>query len=290
MEILTNKVTFSKEDIVKETQPKTKLIAKYENILVDFEKYSDELMTATKDQKMSALPAMKSIVLLCQKLTDESEKKEDDNLATDEDRRNLVKAKDSVNGTLQKLMELTKSHRMRPSESTSRDIQVTVSKLSLYITDLLEAFENFDHKVKRASVRLSKPVDDELPPMALSELKVYLNDQMDEMAHSIKDLVAAMKQSDSTEDQIIQYINEIADNVDNIVYETQGSIDNSNLKRNVIEDTDDILAKLSEVRLDILDYGDVLVEDLKDQFTKQKITNATYDIAKFAKELMKILY
>lgn len=83
---------------------------------------------------------------------------------------------------------------------------------------------------------------------------------------------------------------DIAQLVDNIVYETQGSINiDPNLSDNLLNDVDDLLALLNDIRTEILDLGDSLLDGPENRGVKQQLANACYDVERHAKELIDIL-
>lgn len=93
-----------------------------------------------------------------------------------------------------------------------------------------------------------------------------------------------------TGEKLSDLVNNIATCVDNIIYETQGTLDISpNMDQDVMADADDVVAILGDIRNELLDLGDDVVESPGDRGLKQKIANSSYEIAKHSKELLAIL-
>lgn len=91
-------------------------------------------------------------------------------------------------------------------------------------------------------------------------------------------------------DDILDLVNSIATCIDNIIYETQGTMDTSpDVGKDLLDDSDDIMNILSDLRLELLDLGDDFVRAPNDRAIKQKVANSSYDVAKQAKDLLSIL-
>jgi hypothetical protein len=99
-----------------------------------------------------------------------------------------------------------------------------------------------------------------------------------------------MSHSDPDGKIISDLIADIAQTVDNIVYETQGTIDNDKtLESRLVNECDKILDLLNNNRFDLLDLGAIALESTYNKDIRQKLANTSYAIAKYSKELINIL-
>ena len=108
-----------------------------------------------------------------------------------------------------------------------------------------------------------------------------MEEQIDNIAHSIQDLLQAMKKPATTGEELSGLVNDISQCVDNIIYETQGTIDTApGLSNDLLNDADDVLAILGDIRNELLDLGDDIIDQPGDRQIKQKVANSSYEIAK----------
>ena len=97
-------------------------------------------------------------------------------------------------------------------------------------------------------------------------------------------------QKKSSGDALSSLVNSISNCVDNIIYETQGTLDISpDMNQDVMADADDVVAVLGDIRNELLDLGDAIIDNPTDRAMKQKIANSSYEVAKNSKELLAIL-
>lgn len=91
-------------------------------------------------------------------------------------------------------------------------------------------------------------------------------------------------------DALVTPINNICTCVDNIIYETQGTLDISpNMNQDAMADADDVVAILGDIRTELLDMCKAIIASPSDRALKQKIANSSYEVAKNSKELLVIL-
>jgi methyl-accepting chemotaxis protein len=108
-----------------------------------------------------------------------------------------------------------------------------------------------------------------------------LEEQIDNIAHAIQDLLQEMKKPNPNADEISSLVNEISQFVDNIIYETQGTIDTApGLSNDLLNDADDVLAILTDIRNELLDLGEDILDHPEDRQIKQKVANSSYEVAK----------
>jgi cob(I)alamin adenosyltransferase len=90
-----------------------------------------------------------------------------------------------------------------------------------------------------------------------------------------------MKKPNTNADEISALVNEISQFVDNIIYESQGTIDTApELTNELLNDADDVLAILSDIRNELLDLGEDILDHPEDRQIKQKVANSSYEVAK----------
>lgn len=93
-------------------------------------------------------------------------------------------------------------------------------------------------------------------------------------------MLAAIKQNSPT-DNVTKFINSIATCMDNIIYETQGTLDISpQMNQDAMADADDILAVLGDIRNELLDLNDMIIKTPSDRAIKQKVGTLSYEVAK----------
>jgi hypothetical protein len=98
-----------------------------------------------------------------------------------------------------------------------------------------------------------------------------------------------MLKTNATGDPLVSLVNNIATCVDNIIYESQGTLDISpGMSQDAMADADDILAVLGEIRNEILDLGDTVMDTPGDRSLKQKIADSSYEVAKETKALASV--
>ena len=106
-----------------------------------------------------------------------------------------------------------------------------------------------------------------------------------------------MRDPKSTGNEIQEFVNEIVNFVDNVVYESNETFGThtSSIRHRVRLDAEDVLAVMGEVRDKLSDLGEDVgsrssstsVQSRK--LTRQKLANLSYEIAKYAKELLDVL-
>ncbi|KAI8928418.1 hypothetical protein BC831DRAFT_503408 [Entophlyctis helioformis] len=131
---------------------------------------------------------------------------------------------------------------------------------------------------------------DTLPPMDIAELKLFVEEQTDVIAHTIQDLLQTMRDPAALGEDLQDLINEIINFVDNIVYETRGTFDATrNADPDMRADAEDVLLVMTDVRELLVDHSEDIMDNPANKTVKQKVANSSYEIAKHAKELLAIL-
>ncbi|KAJ3322145.1 component of the polarisome [Boothiomyces sp. JEL0866] len=272
------------------------------DLLSTFKKISKDLIDSTKNSNpVTVLGPMKSLLLTCKQITQDCEQKEDDPKVSNADKDDLADSKGKLSESLTHLMGIAKEHASGSAKyDTSAEIQGEIEYLTNCVADLLDLLKfvsnaptpksNNPVSSQRDTMRQSVAyTNEELPPFELPELKDYLQEQTDIIAHNIQDLLAAIKQNSST-DTVTKFINSIATCMDNIIYETQGTLDISpQMNQDAMADADDILAVLGDIRNELLDLNEMIIKTPSDRAIKQKVGTLSYEVAKQAKDLLVVL-
>ena len=107
-----------------------------------------------------------------------------------------------------------------------------------------------------------------------------MEDQTDDIAHTIQDLLQAMRQPSAEGNDMQRLINNVMNFVENIIFETRSTFDiTPDLHPDMRADCDDILELLEDDRDKLLDMADQIITS-KDRGIKQQIANCSYEIAK----------
>jgi hypothetical protein len=250
---------------------------------------------------------MKAILLSCKGITEECESLQDHPECSDEDLENLQTSKDSMSDFLNSLMTSAKLYASDATSQKASRVEENLKNLSYAVSDLVEFMKLFQDayqktaRTDRASVYVgsgalrrnttieSKPNanDEALPPMDLKDLIVhsiliqyYLEDQTDDIAYSIQDLLQAMRDGASAS-QISDHIHSVIEFVDNTIYETHSTFTATDeVDRTVKMDCEIILDSLENDREALLAYTKKLTSTTYDKTMTKNISNACYDVAK----------
>ena len=109
-------------------------------------------------------------------------------------------------------------------------------------------------------------------------MQYYLEDQTDDIAHLIQNLLQSVRQNNGDSLDSRPLINSVTLHVDNIVYETKGTFDTTNnISSDMRADCEDVLDLLEDSRDKLLDMADNISND---RAFKQETVNTFYEIVK----------
>ncbi|KAJ3272744.1 component of the polarisome [Terramyces sp. JEL0728] len=247
----------------------------------DFKKYMNEMkFSLNSPTKNAILGPMKNILLTCQKISKECDDKEDDPSLSSKEKDAVYNTKSKMSARLSGLMAVTKEYTTKGDAGVTKRLDAELHELDkclLQVIDLLKEIKNSNRK--RSTVRKSE-ANNEPPPMELTESLDYLQDEIDDMALNIKDLVGAMK-SLSSQSNLVDLVNSVYNNIDNIIYETQGTLDiTTDLTEDIIRRADTVLDTMFDVKEELGALAEGLERNTADKHIKQKLTNATIDAGK----------
>jgi hypothetical protein len=117
---------------------------------------------------------------------------------------------------------------------------------------------------------------------------MFLEEQTDDIAHTIQDLLQTMRSPSSSGPELKHFIRKVIDRIDAVVDESQLTFSKHG-DDELVMDANDLIDALSTARSTM----DGLVEDImaesSNKSIKQKIANTSYEIAKTVKELLGLL-
>ena len=89
-----------------------------------------------------------------------------------------------------------------------------------------------------------------------------------------------MKKSNPSADEISALVNEISQFVDDIIYESQGTMDTAPLSPERLDEADEVLAILTDIRSELLDLSDDILDRPDDKQISKSLANSSYEVAK----------
>jgi uncharacterized protein YukE len=242
---------------------------------------------------------MKAILLACKGITEECETLQDNTEVSDDDYDSIRDAKDILSDELTNLMSVAKQHASSASSSSTASIEERLKKLSYAVSDMVENIKlvtshlgpSGDVKTPdtikdTATLAFKSPKSDGPLPMDMTDLRYYLEDNTDDIAHTIQDLLQAMRNSATPPTALQKLLGTVQTIVDNIIYETKLTLSESGTSPNLRADCKVVLELLEDDREKLI----TMAKDVtKDRSVKQQIANSSYEIAKHAKELLSII-
>lgn len=267
--------------------------------LASFESSAAKIMAAARKHPGSGVLApMKSILLCCKSITEDCEALEDLKSTRPRDIDALQSAKDKISDSLTPLMNAAKQHASQGgNDGSAANIDSQLRTVGHAFSDLAELMVLI--RSKGPSPQMAEPApaspdtvpdtaeykgsgqSNDPPAIDVRDLIYYLEDQTDDIAHAIQNLLQAMRKAPSDINEITSLVDNILVFVDNIIFETKATIDATpSLHQDMVADCDDVLEFLEQDRKRLL----ILIEkvgDLHDQrAAKQEIANCSYEMAK----------
>jgi hypothetical protein len=264
-----------------------------DRLFTEYEESARELVVASrKDQCSSVLPPMKSILLACKGITEECEILQESPGITDDDFDSIRDAKDILSESLTNLMTVTKEHASSNNLQNSEVIQERLKKLSYSVSDMVELIRlvvsskqvspksdtpKLATKSKEVLNKRQSLIDNEdPPPMDMTDLRYYLEDNTDDIAHAIQDLLQSMRNTSASPEDLKKLLLNVQTIVDNIIFETRLTLSEFTVKKTVKDDCEEVLRLLES---DYEKLG-IMAKDVNDRGVKQQIANSSYEVAK----------
>jgi hypothetical protein len=250
------------------------------------------------DLKTDVLMAMKLIVLSCKGLTEEVETHESNPVQMSvSDREQLLQLKTQLTSALTNLMNAAKSHATgnNASAATADELEHCANDLSssVYsIVDLLglrsAEYQPGSNKTNSISRQVTEKPDMRQNLMGLDDLRLFLEKQTDLIVHAIQTLLLSMKNStfDASFHESVANITQI---VNQLLTVCRGSLED-------ISDAAPYRNRGFHV-LGLLESSNVVLYKLREEMlrepsikpSKQRIASASYEVAKYTKELVGLL-
>ncbi|KAF9975956.1 component of the polarisome [Actinomortierella ambigua] len=290
--------------------------------LNNFRNAIDDLLAAGRSEtSQDVLMSMKSVVVACKVITEDVEDYEHVTGMRD----TFVGLKQELSSGLTQLMAAAKAH-SGSFEADEDEFERTLSALET-AGDQLEAIVMDMVQVPRLNGKSDKPqqpnngssgyrnqYDDDRENDSESyddirdpqDLKMYLEKQTGHIVSSIQDMLRRL-QSKSDVDEICQRTEKILEEADSLVRTTRDAMNNSNLMSYptvvelrsqgdlVLEDLENAAEDLSVIKTRLEREPELAAvhagEDANPEFMaiKQQMGKASFDIAKFAKELVTLI-
>jgi F420-0:gamma-glutamyl ligase len=97
-----------------------------------------------------------------------------------------------------------------------------------------------------------------------------------------------MRSSSTSGHELEKFIHVITDHIDVVIFESKGTF-NQHGQRDLAEEALDLLSSLSDTKNVLDSLGKKIANDSSNKSVKQKIANTSYEIAKYAKDLLSLL-
>ncbi|CAG8642255.1 16371_t:CDS:2, partial [Dentiscutata heterogama] len=293
-----------------------------ESKIVAYQVAIDDLLRAGRsDVSSNVLVAMKSIVIACKGITEEvdayEQRKNSSMKAEDKEKLNTLKSKFSA--TLQQLMTAAKNHATGYGVSPVSLLDAAASHLNASVVEMVKHVKlrrtrgqdankpSSEHPPLPSSENMSNesPSQDDLNSsntgpksdlnvekpngyaIGVDELKDFLERQTESIVQSIQTLLTAIR-SGSFGKELTDNINTITTIVLNVIAVCRDSFRSNNIPQSVrgnviLKELEESIDKLDEMRESITDNRD---DFLNNRAAKQRLASASFEIAKFTKELV----
>jgi ABC-type transporter Mla subunit MlaD len=112
---------------------------------------------------------------------------------------------------------------------------------------------------------------------------MFLEEQTDDIAHTIQDLLQTMRSASSSGPELKHFIRKVNDRIDAVVEESRLTFSKHG-DSELVMDANDLSDTLSRARSTMDGLVEDIMADSSNKSVKQKIANTSYDIAKTVKE------
>ncbi|KAL3897860.1 MAG: hypothetical protein SGCHY_003132 [Lobulomycetales sp.] len=265
----------------------------------------DELLQAARsDTPTNVLVAMKSIVITCKNITEDTEYFEAspeydlDQTATEK----LGSYKQALSTNLSNLMNVSKSHATSYGNNPVSLVEGAATNLTAVIVDLVELLQLRDSEgaaeSPRAASSPSRPTDSAYPgqpssptgqePHSLNDLKNFLETYTDEIVQAIQALLQSMRQTTNFGAEFGQTIDSITGIVDGVMRSSYRTVEKP-FCAGFRGRAEEILGDLGHANEGLIELGKTLIDSPGSKSLKQKVASNSYEIAKHVKELINIV-
>ncbi|CAI2167016.1 122_t:CDS:10 [Funneliformis geosporum] len=278
-----------------------------ESKIINYQVAIDDLLRAGRsDAPTNVLLAMKSIVIVSKSITEEVESYEQSKGASmkPEDKSSVYSCKSKLSSTLTNLMTAAKNHATGYGVSPVSLLDAAASHLTAALVDLVKLVKL--RREGKPSAGFNVPtepmpinnnglqdeinsVDNGSDAMSIDQLKGYLEDQTEEIVQAIHSLLKTIRSEYCEGSDLTNNIDMITNIVVKVIQECQDSFKSPAVelykeRSNVIlKELDENVNKLEEMK-------DLITRDSRDflsnKVSKQRLASASFEIAKFTKELV----
>ncbi|CAG8442542.1 17767_t:CDS:10 [Funneliformis caledonium] len=278
--------------------------------IINYQVAIDDLLRAGRsDAPTNVLMAMKSIVIISKSITEEVEYYEQSKGASikTEDKSSIYSSKLKLSSTLANLMSAAKNHATGYGVSPVSLLDAAASHLTTALVDLVklvklrrEGKPNAGFKVPTEPMPISNHgLQNEInsvenqengsKAMGLDQLKGYLEGQTEEIVSAIHSLLKTIRSEYCEGSDLTNNIDTITKIVVKVIQECQDSFKSPAVES--YKERSEVILKELEDNVDKLEeMKDLITRDSQDfmsnKISKQRLASASFEIAKFTKELV----
>ncbi|KAJ3015900.1 component of the polarisome [Thoreauomyces humboldtii] len=268
----------------------------------------DLLRAARSDIPTSVLVAMKSIVIACKNITEDTEDFENSNAAqavlTDSDRDRLADTKNRLASALNNLMNAAKVHATALGTANVAHLDAAATHLTATIVELVKVVrmkqpggdqEGGGHADNNSQQQQQLQQQDDA--FEIDELKIFLEKQTDQIVQAIQSLLYAMRapppnasdpSQPSSPPPFTSTVSGITRIVDNLVVVARDTLHRPS-GQEFRSRGEMILEDLSTANKRLEHLGEQMVQQPNSKTGKQKLASSSYEIAKYVKELISLI-
>jgi len=258
----------------------------------------NELLNASKSENPAdVLVAMKSIVITCKNITEESDEYErlNENTFTIEEQDKLIEIKDNLSVALTNLMNVTKNHATNYPDVSSSFIESATSDLSVTIVSLVRTLKEHQNRLLNIS-----PLQGQAPPVnkgeniqnieQVQELKHFLEEKTDLIVQGIQSLLKKIQEPCASSEEFTNAIGHVTGIVENVITASQNTFSSqagshlSNSGEPIIQGLKMGNNRLKEIGASMQNKSEQEIKTLK-----QSLTSPSYEIAVFVRDLLELL-
>ncbi|TPX34756.1 hypothetical protein SmJEL517_g02757 [Synchytrium microbalum] len=269
--------------------------------IVTYQSAVEDLMKASRsDQPTSVLVAMKSIVMSCKGITEDTEHYEQSETTKPaEFTTRLSQVKTRLSAALTGLMTAAKTHAQSYGSAphSISEVEGAATNLTSVILDLVRTLKSRDDESLGRSVGGSTSTtvngvnggvvggashSNGTETYEVDELKGYLEKQTDMIVQAIQSLLFAMRQNTPVGHEFKDTVGNITKIVDNLIKVSRRTLSSPSAlsKPTFASSGDRLLQQLSSANLQFGNLGDSMVNSPQSKTLKQQVAASSYEIAK----------
>ncbi|KAJ3190530.1 component of the polarisome [Irineochytrium annulatum] len=245
----------------------------------------DLLKAAKSDTPTSVLVAMKSIVIACKNITEDTEAFENSSDSiTPADKERLEDVKNKLSHSLTNLMTSAKNHATNFGNVPVELLEVSSGELSATIVELVNLLKSYHDAGRQTngSHGAGETFD-------IDDLKLFLEKQTDLIVQAIQTLLYAMRnQTGAFGQEFKDTVSGITSIVENLVAVSRRTLSTPSASA-FKQRGEKILEDLSAANLNLEQLGVSMVNSPQSKTLKQRLASSSYEIAKYVKELIGLI-